>query len=201
MSAKYRVLGTTDDITDCDNCPKTGLRMTVHLGYVDDSGEIGGDRYVGTDCAEKLTGVPAAKVRRMATTADREAAEQRANDENRARTLLDVYLPVTGDRRETITRFWALNRNLRRSGAVRDGVPVKATAEVEQLLQWARTILPGYAPTALHRIEAYATTDGRGERAYAWGCICGRSGNLPGVAGIRAAQESAEAVHDQTERI
>ena len=63
VSDRWRVAGTTDEITECDVCGKVELRGTVHM--VSDEGEL----YAGSDCASKLAGRP---VRTEAARADRE---------------------------------------------------------------------------------------------------------------------------------
>ena len=65
----FRILGITDEITCCDNCPKKGLKCTVELENVE-TGEI---VHFGRDCAGRaLYGHKSAKNTEMA---GRKAAE------------------------------------------------------------------------------------------------------------------------------
>jgi hypothetical protein len=73
-----RFLGTTDDVTTCDCCGKTGLKSTVALSI------DGGDAvYFGVTCAARAIGSTVKVVRAETKTADdaREAAEKQAREE------------------------------------------------------------------------------------------------------------------------
>jgi hypothetical protein len=78
----YLACGTTDEITDCDHCGKTGLKSTVILRFLDAEGNADdGERYVGVVCAGKmLSGGKAnprlaTKILREAQAADRKRAD------------------------------------------------------------------------------------------------------------------------------
>jgi hypothetical protein len=77
----YRACGTTDEITDCDHCGKTGLKNTVILRFLDADGNNDGERYVGVVCAGKILSRGkanprlAAKILREAQAADRKKAD------------------------------------------------------------------------------------------------------------------------------
>lgn len=80
----FRVLGTTDDVTTCDQCGRDDLKGTVVLAALDGEGNDDGETYMGSDCAARATGwtqkrirdeVKAAeKAKREAERAAREAA-------------------------------------------------------------------------------------------------------------------------------
>jgi hypothetical protein len=70
-----RVLGTTDERTECDCCGRTGLKSTVAL---ENEGEI---VYFGVVCAAKATGRAAKVIRSEASAADE--AKRRAEREAR----------------------------------------------------------------------------------------------------------------------
>ena len=71
----YRVLGTTDDITNCDQCGRDDLNSTVILGYLDADGNVEGVRYVGSDCGARLSGMKAGTIASDAKKADHAARE------------------------------------------------------------------------------------------------------------------------------
>ena len=76
----YRACGTTDEITDCDHCGRTGLKSTVILRFLDAEGNDDGERYVGTSCAARMLSYGKANPR-LATRILREA---QAADRKRA---------------------------------------------------------------------------------------------------------------------
>ena len=84
MTARYAVLGTTDDQTDCDLCGRTGLKSTVAL-----RDNLGTEPvvYFGSDCAAKAIGWTVADVEVAARTADRVAREAIDARNARAREL------------------------------------------------------------------------------------------------------------------
>lgn len=104
MPATYKILGITDDHTDCDCCGKSGLKKTVAL---DKGGVV---RYFGTECAAKAMGLTKLAVEkgvRSATKAAAEAAErERANRANAEREVYDAWkLATFGDTRDSLERF------------------------------------------------------------------------------------------------
>lgn len=65
----YRVLGTTDDVTDCGVCGRSELKGTIVL-------DLDGDIiYAGSDCGSRLVGKPAREVRADAKAGDRAARD------------------------------------------------------------------------------------------------------------------------------
>lgn len=195
MRTEYRVKGTTDDVTDCDNCPKVNLKSTVVLAILDEGGNEEGERYVGCDCAEKLTGRKASAIRREAAAADAAAKKKRDDAEYFARNILDAYVCVLEDRRELYGRFWARNRGLRRRQA-QGLVTVKASERIAEDIAEARAILPDYEPEmAPHRVEVYRTPHEH-RNVWAWGCKCGRGNILPDAATRAAAETAGQQGHD-----
>ena len=76
MTARY--LGTTDDVTTCDCCGRTGLKSTVAIEMHDDADPV----YYGVTCAAHALKTTAKEVRYEAKRADtlkreKEAAERR----------------------------------------------------------------------------------------------------------------------------
>lgn len=76
-SPVYKVLGTTDDVTECGICGKIELKGTMVL---DLDGEI---IYAGFTCGARLAGKPVRELRTAAARADR-ARVQAAHDAWRA---------------------------------------------------------------------------------------------------------------------
>jgi hypothetical protein len=76
VTKAYRVKGTTDDVTTCDQCGLEDLKSTVVMAALDPEGNEDGFTYMGRDCAAKATGWTQSEVRKLAATADREAKRQ-----------------------------------------------------------------------------------------------------------------------------
>lgn len=75
--AKYRMIGTTDDVVDCAKCGKPDLRATVVLELLDAEGNSEGITYFGSTCAARALAtrgirISAAKVRSEADAAQRQ---------------------------------------------------------------------------------------------------------------------------------
>lgn len=88
MTTTARFLGTTDDVTNCDCCGRTGLKSTVALLVGEDALE---PVYYGVTCAAKALGMRAPEVRKAAKAADdaREAAERaKREEEQRAQSAV-----------------------------------------------------------------------------------------------------------------
>jgi hypothetical protein len=85
----FRVDGTTDDITTCDQCGREDLHTTVIMVHLDAAGSDDGTSYMGSDCAAQAAGWPQAKVRKLATAADR-AAKETAERERLAKQAADT---------------------------------------------------------------------------------------------------------------
>lgn len=102
QNASYRVLGSTDDITECDQCGKVDLKGTVILGIMDDDGNIDGEIYVGSTCAAKMAGTrtTGAKIRQQAAGAD----YQRACALRTSREWVSYYEPFLAQGQGTYIR-------------------------------------------------------------------------------------------------
>jgi len=75
---KFRVRGTTDDVTTCDCCGRQNLKATVVMEVLDADGNGTGQMYyLGRDCAAKASGWTQREVMRRAREADDEAERQR----------------------------------------------------------------------------------------------------------------------------
>jgi hypothetical protein len=79
----YRMVGTTDDVTTCDQCGKQELRGTVVLEWLDTDGQPEGVAYFGSTCAARALAArgvrtTAARVRDMAAAAQRQRLERAA---------------------------------------------------------------------------------------------------------------------------
>ena len=82
----FKVLGTTDEVTECEHCGRVELKGTIVLGILDEDGNIEDRTYFGAVCGARAAGWTTKDIRKMATKADREAAEAaRAERERLAR--------------------------------------------------------------------------------------------------------------------
>lgn len=82
-TALFRVLGTTDDVTECEQCGRDELKSTVILGYIDPhSNDIDDVTYMGSDCAARATGWKQTTIRSHAAAADRKAKRDALNAYN-----------------------------------------------------------------------------------------------------------------------
>lgn len=50
---KYRMIGTTDEVVECEKCGKVDLSLTVVLEFLDADGNGEGVTYYGTTCAAR----------------------------------------------------------------------------------------------------------------------------------------------------
>lgn len=71
----YRVLGTTDDVTECEHCGRTELKGTIRLGVLDADGNVEDVTHFGAVCGAQAAGWTAKDIRKQATAADRAARE------------------------------------------------------------------------------------------------------------------------------
>jgi hypothetical protein len=71
----FRVLGTTDDVTECEHCGRTELKGTIRLGVLDADGNAEDVTYFGAVCGARAAGWTTKEIRKQATAADRAAAE------------------------------------------------------------------------------------------------------------------------------
>lgn len=131
----FKVLGTTDDVTQCELCGKAELKGTVVLEFIDADGNGTGEVvYYGASCGARAAGWKTTDVRRMAAQADREAAAKKRAEEEAARAaqdaeenrrfdawLLDTYgttdrsavMKIRGER--TLIRAWTDFDNAQRA--------------------------------------------------------------------------------------
>lgn len=74
----FAVLGTTDEVTECERCGRTDLKKTVVLDALDAEGnQTGSISHYGTDCGARAAGWTQAEVTAAAKEADDTAKEQR----------------------------------------------------------------------------------------------------------------------------
>lgn len=71
----YKVLGTTDEVTECEHCGRVELKGTIILGILDEDGNVEDRAYFGAVCGAKAAGWTTKDLRKAATAADRAAAE------------------------------------------------------------------------------------------------------------------------------
>ncbi len=71
----FTVLGTTDEVTECEHCGRVDLKGTVRLGALDADGNVEGITYFGAVCGARAAGWTTKDIRKAATAADRAAAE------------------------------------------------------------------------------------------------------------------------------
>jgi len=69
-AATYRVLGTTDEITECEHCGRVDLKGTIVLGIVDADGNVDERVYFGAVCGARAAGRPVKELRKEAASAD-----------------------------------------------------------------------------------------------------------------------------------
>jgi len=93
---RFRYIGTTDDLTECEQCGRVDLRCTVVLEVLDADGNGEGVTYYGSSCAARALGVRGggAAVRQAAQY----AGEQTKRNAADARAMLAHYgLPEAGE--------------------------------------------------------------------------------------------------------
>ena len=77
--AQLMVLGTTDEVTTCDHCGRTGLSYTIRLGVRNlETGDIEGELFYGSSCGAQAAGRTVKEFRAEARAADRAAKEAAA---------------------------------------------------------------------------------------------------------------------------
>jgi len=82
----YRILGTTDDVTECELCGRTELKGSIVLAVLDADSNEAGIVYYGASCGARAAGWITKDVRTKAKAADdakREAARLAAEEESR----------------------------------------------------------------------------------------------------------------------
>ena len=135
--SRFAIRGTTDDVTTCECCGRSGLRKTVMLHPLDADGNPDGLVYYGTSCAGKAMGIPGKRVADQADAADRDWTAHA----ERAREWLAVYGPVEhADPRTLADAFFSRNPHMR--------TRCSARVEVDGLLASAREILAERGLTA-----------------------------------------------------
>jgi hypothetical protein len=94
----FTVLGTTEDVTDCQLCGRSDLRGTIALQPVDVDGTPDGEPvYYGSDCGARAAGWglgAGSQLRDAALAADRKAAaaDELAAERRAAYTIAEVAL-------------------------------------------------------------------------------------------------------------
>ncbi|MFJ4828480.1 hypothetical protein ACIP79_00855 [Streptomyces sp. NPDC088747] len=82
----YKVKGTTNDVTTCDQCSRVELKGTVVMAALDADGNEEEILYFGTSCAARASGWTQREIKARAKTADtekREAARRIRDEESR----------------------------------------------------------------------------------------------------------------------
>jgi hypothetical protein len=80
MAKAYRVIGTTDESTECDLCGRVELKCTVMLVPLDADGNADGEvTYFGRSCASKAAGWT---VRELNANIKRAAVEKQTAERN-----------------------------------------------------------------------------------------------------------------------
>ncbi|WP_406436447.1 hypothetical protein OHB14_62375 [Streptomyces sp. NBC_01613] len=148
---KWKILGVTDDFTECGCCGRRGLKRTVALMPLDADGNEDGTAedvaYYGTSCAATALSWTQGKV----TDTARAAQAERDQRDAYARRMISLYAPVEfAPVREKARVFYGRNRSLRHTG-------VKASEEVAKVLAEARATLADTTtgPARPSRIEDF----------------------------------------------
>lgn len=71
----FRVLGTTDEVTECEHCGRVDLKGTIRLGVLDADGNVEDVTYFGAVCGARAAGWTTKDIRKAASVADRAAVE------------------------------------------------------------------------------------------------------------------------------
>lgn len=127
---RYRAAGTSDEITDCDLCGKTGLKKTIILQYLNAEGNSDGERYVGSDCAGILLSYAGARTEaelkmtrrelkdarsaRKALLAAQAADRKRADAVKFSRQMLAFFDAAGPDMNHKLDAYVAANPSLQR---------------------------------------------------------------------------------------
>lgn len=84
----FRVLGTTDDVTECEHCGRVDLKGTIILLPLDVDGNAEGEpTYFGAVCGARAAGWKTADLRKAATAANRAKAEADRIERERLATI------------------------------------------------------------------------------------------------------------------
>ncbi|GGX40880.1 hypothetical protein [Streptomyces noursei] len=93
MAVAYKVRGTTNDVTTCEQCGRDELRGTVVLQPLDAEGNPDGDAcYFGTSCAAKAAGWTQREVTARIKTAKNEERERQAAERAAIREAQRAFL-------------------------------------------------------------------------------------------------------------
>lgn len=135
-AARFRYLGTSDDVTTCEKCHKDHLRSTVVIQPVDADGNDDGDAaYYGSTCGARALGVTGGGRKFLAAA---QAAHQRTiNEAAFARQLLDHYgLPWFGQASDALVAAAAVEYAAKHAAALwaRDMTGAQWRDEVRQML-------------------------------------------------------------------
>lgn len=140
-TGRFRYIGTTNDVVDCENCGKPDLRATVIIVPVDADGNDDGEPcYFGSTCAARALSV------RGGGAAVRKAADgarlQTLMNAHEARRRLRAYgLPEVGEPTHDQVR-----------AAVR--VFVRRNRNVAALVQETGVLVPGHVAALMARDQA-----------------------------------------------
>jgi hypothetical protein len=75
-SPAFRILGTTNDVTECEHCGRTELKGTIVLAPLDADGNAEADPvHYGAVCGARAAGWKTADLRKAASAADRAKVE------------------------------------------------------------------------------------------------------------------------------
>jgi hypothetical protein len=102
----FKVLGTTDEVTECEHCGRVDLKGTIILGYLDADGNVESTTYFGAVCGARAAGWTTKDIRKAATAADRAAVEAARIERDRLASIeharicaldgtADCYMPPT----------------------------------------------------------------------------------------------------------
>nr|WP_107905346.1 hypothetical protein [Streptomyces chartreusis] len=148
---KWKIMGITDEFTECGCCGRRGLKRTVALMPLDAAGNEDGTAedvaYYGTSCAAAALGWTQASV----TDSARAAQAERGQRDATARRMVSIYAPLElAPARDQARAYFSRNRNVRTPD-------LNATEEVTRLLARARATLSDTTtgPARPSRIEDF----------------------------------------------
>jgi len=136
----YRVAGTTDDVTTCDQCGREDLRMTVRLVIV--KGDVeDGELFVGSECATRFPAPGRKRRTRSAILAEAAAADrERAERHKKAREMIAYYAPEGRITMESVRNYMAANPGTDYTELVATtGLKMRQLLEI-RLLEWYATL-------------------------------------------------------------
>jgi hypothetical protein len=109
----FRVLGTSDDYTECQLCGRSDLKSTIALAPLDADGNVCGETvYYGSDCGARAAGWTESTITRAARVADEatavEAARVRRLAADEADRALDAWLVAQTGQTDRLAQLKAL---------------------------------------------------------------------------------------------